>query len=47
MHHSSHKHHSGKTFKPVSHGKFKSSRIPMKGPRRGHKVYRRGGGVRG
>jgi hypothetical protein len=46
MHHSGHKHHSGKTFKPVSHGKFKSSRIGMKQPRRAKKHYGRGGGVR-
>jgi len=46
MHHRG-SHHSGKTFKPVSHGRFKSSRIPMKHPRRGKKVYGRGGGVRG
>ena len=46
MHHSSPKHHSGKSLKPTGHAKFKHARIPMRGPRRAKKMHGRGGGVR-
>jgi hypothetical protein len=47
MHHRHNTHHTGKSLKPVKKFKFGHSRIPMKGPRRGHTVKGRRGGLRG
>lgn len=40
-------HNTGKSLRPPKKYKFRHSSIPMKGPRRTHKVTRRPGGLRG